>query len=138
MKSALTPLVIFTITACFMISACAEKRSSSAAPLGEVSALEKLASSYRSVSAQLPIQAQKLPPKGKKEFVEKVFQDAGYNYSSTLIALSESKLDPFNEHQRDMAKLLFLPIDNLNSADYESLYEKQELMAIKEIRETFR
>jgi len=128
-------LIIFIST---VISSCSEQQISTPAPIGEISVLEKLAESFRNTSELLSSAPRKLPPQERRKFVEVVFREAGYNYSATLISLGQAELDPFNEHQRDLMKLLFLPLEQLPRESYADIYTDTEISAINTIQKTFR
>ena len=116
-----------------LLTACNEQKPIEAAPLGEKQTLEVLADSYRKVSGRYPIAPTSLSPKAKRDFVERVFTDAGYNYSNTLIELS--RIDPkiTTQNHRDIKQLLLLPQTGLSAEDSKDIYDESELSAIREI-----
>ncbi len=137
--SSIVRLLSLVSIACSLIIACAQNDTTGpAAPIGAVEALEQLATAYRSVAQTLPGTPRDLPPPVKRKFVEQVFQQAGYDYSTTIITLSQAELDPFDSHQRDLAQLLFLPLEQLARENYDDYYSEPELAAIDTIKKTFK
>lgn len=103
------------------------------APIGDHAVLEQLATSYRSVSDEYPTQPASMRPKGRKEFVKRVFEVAGYNYGATLSAFAKRGADVINQDHRDLAELMFLPHRGVSKVDMEKLYSTDELQAIRAI-----
>lgn len=112
------------------IWACENGNTGEAAPIGDHAGLEQLAAAYRSVAAEYPGQPTNMRPKHKKEFVERVFASAGYDYGATLTAFAKQGADVTNQDQRDLADLLFLPHRGLDESEMEDLYTAEELAAI--------
>ena len=116
-----------------LLLACNNQKPSKAAPLGEKQTLEILADSYRKVSARYPTAPMGLHPKAKREFVERVFVNAGYHYSNTLFALSRINPNEITQYHRDIKQLLFLPKTGLSEEDSKDVYNESERNAIREI-----
>ena len=108
------------------------------APAGDHAVLEQLAEAYRHVSEQFPMQPQAMPPKGRKDFVNRVFAQAGYDYTATLIGLAETGPSLTNQDHRDLADLLLLPSKGLSDEDLGSIYNADEMLAVRQLRSVFR
>ena len=118
--------------------ACSQSTQMDAAPLGEMQTLEKLASSYRNMAKQLSVAPSGLIPKGRRKFVEQVFNGAGYSYSATLFALAKVATGQVNQHHRDMKDLLLLPQAGLTQEDKLSLYNAEEQKALAAIEQNIK
>jgi len=121
-----------------LLVACGGEKQLNAAPAGDRAVLEQLAKAYRQASQQYPMQPQAMAPKGRKEFVSRVFAQAGYSYSATLLAMAGAEADASNQNQRDLVDLLLLPIKGLPDKALEKLYTADELAAVQVLREKFR
>ena len=108
------------------------------APLGEYAVLEQLASAYRKTSEHYQIQPQAMRPETRKEFLTKVFAQAGYGYSATLLALSDAELSNANQNHRDFVDLLLMPGKGVVDADLASIYSVDELPVVHRLRKVFR
>lgn len=139
MQTNIKSMIRFGIAALFMLGivACSNETQKPAA-LGEHAVLEQLAKAYDAVGEQYPVRPQSMPPKGRKEFVERVFQQAGYSYSATLIALAQPGADATNQEQRDLAELLLLPAKGLSADGLGKLFSADELVAVKRVKADFR
>lgn len=120
-----------------MLVACSEKVQKTT-PVGDYAVLEQLAEAYRSVGQQYPMQPQAMPPKGRREFIERVFQNAGYHYSLSLLAVGKSTTNITNQDHRDLVDLLLLPSNGLSDEDLSSLYNAEEKVAVRHLRKVFR
>ncbi len=107
------------------------------APIGELSVLEQLAKSYNEVMENVPGNPRDLPPAQRRQFVEQVFAQSGYAYSATLTSLGDRELDPFDDQQRDLARLLLLPLDGVATDQYDKYYDAREIQALHRIRKIF-
>lgn len=116
------------------LQGCESHQSQKPAPIGDHEVLEQLATAYRIVAEEYPVQPASMPPKGKKEFVERVFSMAGYHYGTTLMALANQGADVTNQDQRDLADLLFLPHRGLSEDAMTDLYTAEERAAISAIQ----
>lgn len=114
--------------------ACGGDHSRKSAPIGDHEVLEQLATAYRTVGEEYQLQPSSMRPSGRKEFVERVFQAAGYHYESTLFALAKQGVDVTNQDQRDLADLLFLPHRGLSESEMKDLYSADQLNAIRSIQ----
>jgi len=121
------------------LTACDEKKQL-IAPIGEHAVLEQLAAAYRKVSEEYPVQPQAMPPKGRKEFLNKVFMQAGYSYSATLIAMGQqaATIGKNNQEQRDLVELLLLPVKGVSNEVRADLYTDDELIAMQRLKINFR
>lgn len=103
-----------------------------AAPLGDETALQKLATAYRAVEEQehLGMPPANLPPEKRKKFVDMVFAQAGYSYAATLDKLAAGNANLAEKNIRDMAELLLMPHRGSSMA-LEEIYSAEE---VKDIR----
>lgn len=108
------------------------------APLGEYAVLEQLAKAYHTTREQFPMSPQAMRPEGRKEFVNKVFAQAGYGYSATLLAVANAEVSVTNQDHRDLVDLLLLPAKGLADADLASVFSAEEQVAVQRLRTVFR
>jgi hypothetical protein len=125
------------LLAILSLTACDEKKQR-VAPSGDHAVLEELAEAYRTISEKYPVQPQSMPPKGRKEFLNKVFAQAGYSYSATLIAMGEAAMASSNQEQRDLVELLLLPVRGVSNEVRAGLYTDDELVAMQRLQIYFR
>ena len=109
-------------------------------PLGERSALERLARSYTEISdyryANSPMS---LPGGERKKFVVDVFAKAGYDYSATLNHMANQGLDATNQLHVDLADLLLLPLRSPRfPTDPAEIYSPEELMDVAAVERALR
>lgn len=125
------------LTVVVLFSGCSSKPALPvAAPLGDNAVLEKLAASWEKLSDnRLAVSPASLPGDGRKEFLERVFKDAGYDYSATLKQMASQAFDKNNKLYSDMAELLLLPHRNaqvpMDPAQYYSIEELQAVAALE-------
>ncbi len=125
------------LCAVVLLSGCNSKPATPvAAPLGDNAVLEKLASAWEKLSdTRLAVSPASLPGDGRKQFLEQVFAEAGYDYSATLKQLASQPLDKGNQTYIDMAELLLLPHRNaqvpMDPAEYYSIEELQAVAALE-------
>jgi len=128
-------LALLSLTAC-------SNDAQQPAPMGDHTVLEQLAEAYRAVGERYPMQPQAMPPSGRKDFISKVFTQAGYSYSATLISVGQPGTSPAptptNQDHRDLVELLLLPNKRLSDEDLSSLYSEDEQAAVRRLRITFR
>lgn len=117
----------------FLLLACGQQLPSIAAPPGDYVALEKLATAYRQVARDYPVQPRSMRPAGRKEFVQRIFQAAGYDYTASLQALAGQGVNIAKQDYRDLAELLLLPHQGLDDDAKEDLYSADELKAVRTI-----
>ncbi len=106
------------------------------APLGERSALERLAEAYTAVSDEkLTVSPMALAGDERHRFVTEVFARAGYDYAATLKQVAGAELDRANQLQMDLIDLLLLPHRNQKMVQMApaDIYPPQELMDIATI-----
>lgn len=127
----LIPLV--TLLAALLLPACEQGQPSIPAPVDDYAVLEKLAAAYEQIARDYPVQVRGMRPAGRKEFVRRVFQAAGYDYSASLLALAGPDVDTAGQNYRDLAELLLLPHQGLDEEAREDLYSHEELEAIHAI-----
>jgi hypothetical protein len=139
METNIKRLTRFVIASLFILGleACSNE-TQKPAPLGEHAVLEQLAKAYDAVGEQYPVRPQSMPPKGRREFVERVFRQAGYSYSATLLAMAQPGADTTNQEQRDLAELLLLPAKGLSDEGLDTLFTDDELLAVKRVKKDFR
>ncbi|WP_455216993.1 hypothetical protein [Kaarinaea lacus] len=125
-----TVLVVILVVLSIGLTACESSKTVKTAPIGDHAVLEQLATAYRSVAAEYPVQPSSMRPKAKKEFVERVFKTAGYHYGATLTSFARQGVDITNQDQRDLADLLFLPHRGLGEDEMKNIYSADELAAI--------
>ncbi|WP_455201318.1 hypothetical protein [Kaarinaea lacus] len=104
-----------------------------AAVLNDKETLEKLASAYETVSGTIPVSPINLRPSARKKFVEQVFTEAGYNYSTTLYALSKVPSYAVTQYHKDLKQLLFLPHYKVEFDEIKDIYTNEEINAIETI-----
>ena len=122
----------------FGVLGCDNNQSRKPAPIGDHAVLEQLATAYRTVAEEYPVQLTGMRPAGKKEFVERVFATAGYHYGATLAAFAKQGADVTSQDQRDLADLLFFPHRGLGEADMKDIYTADELAAIQTIQSSLK
>lgn len=122
------PIVLLVVA--FNLLSC-EKAPGKAAPIGDHAVLQQLANAYRKVEQVYPVLPTGMRPAGKKEFVQRVFKMAGYDYGETLKAFAKQGVDTTSQDQRDLAGLLLLPSRDLAEADWKDVYTPEELAAVK-------
>ena len=105
------------------------------APLGERGVLEQLAHSYTGAAEDLPVRPDRLTAEDRKRFVQQVFADAGYDYGTTLQALSRSRVDSSEQLHKDLVELLFLPHAGSDRETMARIYNQEELNAIARIQD---
>jgi hypothetical protein len=129
---------VYLLSLLLLLLAACSSQTQPAAPLGDHGVLEQLAEAYRATAQQYPMQPKAMPPEGRREFVERVFKAAGYDYSATLLAMARQGADVTNAEHRDLAELLFLPHAGISNQAMGELYSEQELAAIYAIQADLR
>jgi hypothetical protein len=119
-----------------LIAACSEP-AGKPVPVGDYGALEQLAEAYRAVSKELPVSPRGMRPEGRRQFLERVFAKAGYDYSASLQALSQ-QMDVTNKDHRDLADLLLMPQTGLADDDLDKVFSPAEVEAVKAIKKALR
>ena len=137
MKITVYVWIILLTTLSMALLACSDEQQKPA-PVGEYEVLEKLAAAYRATSGQYPVQPQAMRPEGRREFLNKVFAQAGYGYSATLLALTNADISSTNQDHRDLVDLLLLPGKGLADVDLGLIYSVDEQVAIRRLRADFR
>ena len=124
------------ILICIMsISACTDNRNSDfpAAPVGDKHTLEKLADAYRIESTRLPSSLSFITPKAKKIFVRNIFRRAGFSYKKTLAVVADTKKENITRLDKDLAELLSIPHQGLNSEGKLEIYSESEMVLVNKI-----
>lgn len=121
-----------------LFTACSDKPQGKAAPLGDHAVLEQLAGAYRSVLQEYPMSPRSMAPKGRLEFVRRVFATAGFDYDATLQAMAQGGVQVTNQDHRDLAELLFLPHQGVAEESWADIYTPEELAAVRSIRDALR
>jgi hypothetical protein len=116
------------------LAACNSEAPRPAAPIGDHAVLEQLADAYREVAQQYPVQPRGMRPEARKQFVQQIFAQTGYDYAATLQALAAQNTDVASQDQRDLTELLFLPHQGLADTDLATLYSDTELAAVRTIQ----
>lgn len=144
MKKRVYSPMLYRILSCglfalvIFISGCSGNQDATPAPLGKLSALENLADSYTQISEQFPMNVGAMPPPQKREFLEHVFKKTGYDYSATIIHMSNSTLDKNNKNQKDLAELVLLPTVGISNDAASDFYSDDEMQAIHKIKTELR
>ncbi|WP_455222807.1 hypothetical protein [Kaarinaea lacus] len=132
-------IVLFVIAVLLNVASCGSSQPShQAAPLDDKNALEKLAATYEAAAESIPVSPTKLRPEARKQFVEKVFSDAGYNYAATLQTLAKVKPEAITQYHKDMKQLLYLPHYGIPFEETKEIYTEQEVQAIQIIDQNFK
>ena len=117
------------------LTACAKDGPTVPAPIGDRSALEKLAEHYEKISDKLPVTVPNMPAKGRKEFVERVFNESGYHYAATLHSMAQGGWDVKDQNARDLAQLLMLPHHGMRADEsVEDVYTTEELASMRKLQ----
>lgn len=125
-------LVVILLSAA---AACTNTGSYGAAPLGDKATLEKLADAYRNISDNLPVTPTNLSPADRRKFLGQVFNRAGYDYPSTLLALAKVQTPQVNQNHKDLKQLLYLPHFDKRLEALSEIYQPDEIAAITAIDE---
>lgn len=120
---------IFIVGLLVLASACG-KPAGQPAPVGDHAVLEQLAEAYRATAQQFPVAVHGMQPEAKRQFVEQVFSQAGYDYPATLLALA-GRIDATNPDHRDLAELLLLPRAGLSDEQVAKLFSATERQALQ-------
>jgi len=117
---------------------CSEQTSNTSknvVPLGDRPSLEKLATAYQNFTDKLPSSPNGLTFAGKYKFIERVFADADFNYSATLLKIAGDDFDPKVQLHRDLAELVLFPqLVGVADKDLKSMYSVSEIKAVKVLR----
>jgi hypothetical protein len=132
-------LILTLIAGVLSFSGCGspQQNQHSAAPLDDKNTLEKLAAAYEAASESIPVSPVQLRPEARKQFVEKVFNDAGYNYSATLQALAKVNREAITQYHKDIKQLLYLPHYGIPFEETKHIYSEQDIRAIETINQIF-
>lgn len=120
-----------------VLSGCNSDTQLPPAPLGDKAALEALADAYKNAAKSIPMNPVKMPPASRREFVERVFTEAGYDYSRTLLALAGTQQKDISKHHRDLKQLIFLPRYGIKPEDAKAIYSEVEWRAMQKIEKSF-
>jgi len=132
-NTSVLPHALVLVLLCTWLWACDSHEPGKAAPIGDHAVLEQLASAYRTIAEEYPVQPTSMKPAARKKFVERVFVTAGFHYGASLTAFAEHGADVTNQDQRDLAELLFLPRRGLNENGMKEIFTEEELAAIHSI-----
>lgn len=116
-----------------LISSCSERSNQTITkpvPLGDKQALEQLAIAYRAQRSKLATTPKGLKPESKRQFIETVFQEAGYNYNLTLLQMAGHSVDFGIQLHKDLAELVILPQSGVNKEELASFNSQSEIKAI--------
>jgi len=125
--------VVLAVLMVMLLGACSnEPADLTAVPLGDRSALESLADSYRAVSEKtLSVSPKSLPGDERRHFLGLVFKRSGYSYSKTLHEMAEKGIDKKDQLQVDLAELVLMPHRNLSiPTELTDIYSGQELQDV--------
>jgi hypothetical protein len=120
-----------------VLSGCGSGDRLPSAPLGDRATLETLAEAYKNASKSIPMNPVKMPPESRREFVERVFTEAGYDYSRTLLDLAGTQQKDISTHHRDLKQLLFLPRYGIKPEEAKAIYSEEEWRAMQKIEKLF-
>ena len=134
MANKLAQLAYLTLILVAVLVACQPAQPAGFAPLNNQGVLQKLANAYKKQAEPLPMNPLTLTPTQRKKFVKKVFSEAGYDYTSTLIHLAETDPNSVNQLHKDMRDLLFLPHYGVKFEEVKGIYTAQERTAINKIK----
>lgn len=126
-------VIMFTLLFMLTTSACSDNNTGISAPPGDKQALEKLAAAYRNQAGNLPVSPAGMNPGARRKFIERVFVEAGYDYSATLLRLSTIQKISINQYHIDLKQLLFMPHHNIRQQDLPGIYSDPEIAAIDSI-----
>jgi len=126
----LLPYLVLLVT----LSACGETPAGKVATPGDRAVLEQLADAYRAVADEYPVQPSGMRPEGRRQFVQQVFQKAGYDHRATLLALAAAGTGKATQEHRDLAELLLMPYRGLAGDELEKLASGDELAAVRTLR----
>lgn len=131
--------LVVSLLLCVLCLSCSSDQDAPAraVAIGEIQDLERIADAWREVAESWPSSPMQLPPQGRRQFLEQVFERAGYGYSASLIQTGQGRLDPFNKEHKDLAELLLLPGRDLATAELASVYRREELAAVETIKMVF-
>ena len=134
-----TEILLLLLSACLLnLAGCgSSQQTQQAAPLNNKQALEKLAAAYEKVAESIPVSPVQLRSEARKDFVERVFNNAGFNYTATLQALARVKPAAITQYHKDMKQLLYLPHYGVPFEEVKEIYTEQELEAIQRIDQSF-
>lgn len=120
------------------LAACGTDESSRAAPIGDRKALERLEVSYNRLAEKLSTNPLNMSMKDRKNFVQAVFHDSGFDYRATLDAMAQARVKPDQPYVKDMADLLMLPHRSTGTSErIEDIYNDEELADVKAIQAKF-
>lgn len=105
------------------------------APLGEITALERLADGYQAVTDTLAANPVTLPPDQRRLFIKNVFLQSGYDYTATLTAVANGPLNLADKNQHDLVELLLYPTVGLSDGDITELYSSAEASALIKLKQ---
>jgi len=124
----------FVIACLISLTACGDSDDKyPSATLGDLSALQKLADSYRQQSDRLEGTPLQLRPEARKKFLLHVFNKVGLSYHNTLIALGNTDIKTVSDKHRDLAQLLRLPHYGQEESVKKEIYDQEELAAINKM-----
>lgn len=117
------------------LTACAKDGPTTPAPIGDRAALETLAKHYEDISDKQTVTVPNMTAKGRKEFVERVFAESGYQYTATLHKMAQGGWDAQDQNARDLAQLLMLPHHGMRpDENVEDVYSAEELESMRKLQ----
>ena len=137
MKSKHVQYTGLIVTLLFWVMGCQPHATPTYAPLNNQDVLQNLATAYKKQAEPLPLNPLALAPLQRKKFVKRVFAEAGYDYTSTLLQLALVDPGSISLLHKDMRDLLFLPHYGVKFEEVKSIYSAQELSAISKIKQHF-
>ncbi len=136
MKHKIAALV--ALLAVVLLTACStENKELVIVPLGDKSALQRLADSWDDISeAKVNVSPSSLPGDKRRQFLDEVFAEAGFDYTETLHHMATKGIDIENKLHKDLAELILMPHRNqrgqpLAPADIYSMDELKDVAALE-------
>ena len=114
-------------------AACDNSSNFPAAPVNDEPALQKLADAYTQVREGLSVSPTGLNAQGKRKFVEKVFEKAGFSYHKTILAVAAIPEKKRSQHLKDLKQLILMPASRLNKKHFSEVFSPEEITAINKM-----
>lgn len=124
---------LIILVPCLAIFSC-QAPSNKEVSLGDRAALERLAKAFENLSKDIRLSPSSLRPDKKKDFVIRVFNQAGYNYQLTLkhVATGFKKEEKLH---KDLVELLFFAHERgWRPSKMSDIYNEEELKYINKIQ----
>ena len=123
-------LLVFIIL--IALSSCADK-TLPPAPVNHEPTLQKLAQAYNELSDELAVTPRNLNVKGKRKFVEKVFEKAGFSYTETLKVLAATTKENRKQYFYDLKQLALMPATGIKKENLVEIFSSDEINSLNKI-----